>query len=158
MAEDEIVLVLLWIPKPFLFMQEFRIIEEVPNYKINIKGDVYNIKTGKKIKHLDYNGYPKVSLQKENKRLKRFVHILLIEAFKEKRPSNKHVVNHINGIASDYRLENLEWCTQKYNIYHSRNITKNGAVISKQKIEKLYDENKHLVLKDFVTLLINNCK
>jgi hypothetical protein len=158
LAADEIVLVLLWIPKPFLFMEEFKIIEEFPNYKINIKGEIYNIKTGKKIKHVDSKGYLVVNLEKNNRRLKRSLHVLMIEIFKEKKPNKDYVVNHINGIRSDFNIDNLEWCTQKYNIYHSRNITKNGAVISKQKIEKLYNENNNLSLKDFVILLIDNCK
>ena len=127
-------------------------------YKIYENGDVFNIKTGRKIKHGLKQGYPHIQLSKGTKRCIIAVHILLMKTFKEEKPSSLHCINHINGNILDFSLNNLEWVTQKENIYHSRNITRNGAVISKKKIEFLFNNNKHLSAKELTELYIKNCK
>lgn len=64
------------------------------------------------------NGYIKVKLSKSGARRHTLMHRIVAEAFIPN-PENKPQVNHINGIKSDNRIENLEWATAKENIRHS---------------------------------------
>lgn len=65
-------------------------------------------------------GYYLVYLYKNAKKGKSyFVHRLVAETFLQKPNIEYPVVNHKNGIKSDNRVENLEWCTQSENVKHS---------------------------------------
>jgi hypothetical protein len=62
-------------------------------------------------------GYSRISLRDSTGKLKSITtHRLVLEAFTGK---NSLHINHINGIKSDNRLENLEWCTPVENNKHA---------------------------------------
>ena len=65
-------------------------------------------------------GYSCVWLRDLNNKEKRYckVHRLVAEAFLPSLAENLDV-NHINGIKTDNRLENLEWSTRSENVKHA---------------------------------------
>jgi hypothetical protein len=91
-------------------------------YQVSNLGNVKNIKrnTIRKLKE-DNSGYLHCLLSANAVRKTFLVHRLVAAAFIDN-PENKPFINHINANRSDNCVENLEWCTQKENINHSRKM------------------------------------
>lgn len=104
-----------------LLPYERKIIDEYPNYTIDIKGNIYNLISKKYLLFSNKdNSYPRIILR--NKISKSYaLHILLAKHFIPN-PENKPIVNHINADKNDYRLENLEWTTYSENTKHAIKI------------------------------------
>ena len=64
------------------------------------------------------DGYEFVYLRKDGKTHRHYVHRLVADNFLGDM-KNGNVVNHINGIKYDNRVENLEWCDQSHNMKHA---------------------------------------
>lgn len=87
-------------------------------YEVSNLGNVRKIKDNY-IFHKNKNsrGYIVVTLTKENVEKSHSVHRLVASAFIPN-PSNKPQINHISGIKTDNRVNNLEWCTGSENMQH----------------------------------------
>ena len=68
--------------------------------------------------HLDHCGYCFVNLSKNGVVKCLRVHTLVANAFIPNE-LNKKEINHINGIKTDNRVDNLEWTTHKENMEHA---------------------------------------
>ena len=111
------------------------------------------------------NGYKFVCLSKNNK-IKYFsIHRLVAETF-IKNLNNNPQVNHITEIKTDNRVENLEWCDQRYNNTFGTRIkrtiqknTKPVLQIKNNEIIKIWISKKELEENGYKKKWINRfCK
>ncbi len=89
-------------------------VKDYPNYSVNYLGDVFNNKTGLKLKQTIKKGYCGVYLYNENGRKFFLVHRLVAIAFIPN-PHNFPEVNHKDENPLNNCLDNLEWCSPGYN-------------------------------------------
>lgn len=109
-------------------MDDFIDVKSNPNYQVNNLGQVRRkccTKKGKDGKtyrrkpmmlrpYLNTTGYFAIDIAKRH----HLIHRLIAEHFIPN-PLHKKTVNHINGIKTDNRVENLEWNTQSENNQHA---------------------------------------
>ena len=106
-------------------------------YQVSNKGNVHSVaridslgrKQGGRTLRPGYstNGYPKVVLCKNGKMKTKYIHRLVAEAFIPN-PNNSPQINHIDEVKDNNNVENLEWCTSKYNTNHG---TRNERISKK---------------------------
>ncbi len=128
---------MLYLIHPILIFNWNSINPNKKNYFINTTGFILSLKirTTKFLKtRIDRAGYITVRLTQDGNTTTYFLHRLIAETFIPN-TENKPFVNHINGIKTDNRIENLEWVTHSENVQHAFDIGLNNAS-SKKIIDK----------------------
>ena len=106
-------------------MEEWKQIEQSPNYKISNYGRFKN-KRDKILKlKINAKGYYYCNISVNGKVSKVKIHRLVAKAFVSN-PLNKNIVNHIDGEKLNNIFSNLEWCTTKENNIHAIEIGLNN--------------------------------
>ena len=91
-------------------------------YEIDEQGNVYSVlKQKRQIKvYPNSAGYLRVNLYKNGCYKKYFIHRLVAKIFIPN-PNDLPVVNHKDANKNNNSVENLEWCTQSYNVAETYN-------------------------------------
>jgi|SaaInlV_100m_DNA_6_1039743.scaffolds.fasta_scaffold32852_2 hypothetical protein len=93
-------------------------VEMQEGYFVDNQGNVYSNRKFTKLtlikQHKDAYGYLRVKLLGQTKK----THRLVATAFVPN-PEDKPTVNHINGVKTDNRADNLEWCSYSENKQHA---------------------------------------
>lgn len=100
-------------------MEVWKEVKGFENYEVSNLGNVRSNYTNKLLKPILHStGYSIVNLCNNKKRKTIRLHKLVATLFIENN-FNKDCINHINGIRTDNRVENLEWVSQRENVTHS---------------------------------------
>ena len=111
-------------------------------YSISDNGEIFGHKRKKLVKQrINKFGYNTIKLCKNSKLYYFMIHRLVAETFIPN-PNNLPQVNHIDGNKQNNCVDNLEWCTQSYNMKHAYKLG-----LEKPKCKKVYqfDINKKLI-------------
>lgn len=132
------------------------IINYEETYDVSIYGDIkskarinymgYHFKE-RMLKHaVDRNGYARVYLTKYGKTKSKLVHRLVAEAFIPN-PDNLPEVNHKDENKLNNSVDNLEWCTHKYNSNYGTRVSKiiPKTIDKTRKPVNQYDLNGNLI-------------
>jgi hypothetical protein len=116
--------------------EEWRIVNDYPNYSVSNLGNMKNILTNKMMKPTVKGGYYHITLTNDTNKKSFKVHRLVAFAFIENH-ENKPEVNHIDKNKLNNNISNLNWMTRKENNIHRC-----------QGIKMTSNKNKHVLRID----------
>lgn len=136
-------------------------VKDFPLYLVNRKGEIYSVRAKKILKpNYTSKGYASVELWSKGKRTRKLIHRIVAEAFIPN-PDGLPQVNHIDENPRNNEVNNLEWCTAKYNmnygngaktrhlkIDYSKDIYKINAVVNGKKACKpvlMFTKDGHFI-------------
>ena len=91
-------------------------------YQVSNFGNIKSFYKNKILKPVIENtGYNQVTLVKNRKKRKHYIHRLVGFHFIDN-PNNFNELNHKDGNKCNNCVENLEWCSRRYNVQHSVKI------------------------------------
>ena len=98
-------------------------------YKVNNRGEILSVRSWKLLKAgRNSHGYMTVSLTKNGKSKTYKVHRLVAIAFIPN-PNNYPYINHKDEDKTNNNVENLEWCSHKYNLNYGTAIERRSEAI-----------------------------
>ena len=129
-------------------IEDWKKIPEFEDYEASTFGNIRSLKkqsNGKILKpFLNKDGYELINLFQNKKRFTGLVHRLIMKTFIGE---SSLTVNHIDGIKTNNRLDNLEYCTRSQNIKHSFNTGLHSHIGEKNTNSILKNEDVLLIRK-----------
>jgi hypothetical protein len=124
-------------------------INNYDNYSVSISGTIKNNTTERILKYYIRNGYPSITLSKDNKKKTFNIHTLVASHFLQK-PEGQFVVNHKNENKSDNRLENLEYLTYAENTKYSASSkrTKNSISFDLTQFQEIPNYTMYMISRN----------
>lgn len=113
-------------------------VEFAPDYFVYAHGVVVTkkFKKPRELRPANRKGYAGINYIVNGQRKSICVHRLVAKYFLPK-VGGKDFVNHINGVKSDNRVENLEWCTLKENSRHARDAGLLKTTLTREIADKI---------------------
>ena len=127
---------------------EMKPIKGCKDYHITKTGELYSTKRGTpvRLKPNVFQGYERVKLStSEGGVHNTTIHRLVAETFLRK-PKNKNIVNHIDGVKNNNNVSNLEWTDHRGNMKHYGEKLEKGYRVKRVKVKQDLEKAKQTIL------------